>query len=360
MSALPALHSGVQAFFESQHQGPVNDVSVEPCGKVVATCGDEGSIHLYHLPADVAASSSQLSRIGTLVGTHRGPVVRLAWASKPPINTGQEGAKRGAFLASAGLDCQVVIWFCDDVIGNAATWQPVCVRSFAAPTISLSWAPPEFGYTLACACSDGRVNLVDNTNPQDPSLWGGNSFEGHIIAGCSGVSWAPFLPPGCLSTMPLNQVQLMAASQGGANASLQVPNPVPRLVTSGFERTLRVWRFSRVDKHWVHEHDLTMCGGDDETVRDVSWAPNIGAPFSYIAAGSTSGRVCIWLQDGLEGMWRCIQLPRMEAPVCRVHWSHLGTFLTVTYADGTCSTWKEQPTGDWDEVLLIEGRPAAE
>lgn len=356
MSSLAALHPGVQSYLESQHQGGINDAAIEPCGRLIGTCGDDGVVNIFSLPAEGSTSGTQMQRIAYLAGVHNGPVIRLAWVSKPPGNNGQVTI-RGAFLASAGVDSQVVIWYCSDVLSaSSPTWQAVCTRSFAAPAIALSWAPSEFGFTLACACADGRVNLIDNTNPQDPSSWGGTSFEAHILSGCTGVCWAPYLPPGSLLTMPLNQVQMMAAQQGGpASSTLQVPNPVPRLVTSGFEKTLRIWKFSRVDKHWVHEHDLILQGSDDETVRDVSWAPNVGAPFSYIAAGGTSGRVCVWLQDGLEGMWRCMPLPTFPAPVCRVHWSQLGTFLNITLADGSCSIWKEQPSGDWEEMALIEG-----
>eukprot|EP00758_Cryptobia_borreli_P002503 Tbor_TRINITY_DN3077_c0_g1::TRINITY_DN3077_c0_g1_i1::g.17300::m.17300/K14004/SEC13; protein transport protein SEC13 len=351
----------------------------------------DNSIRIFHIPSNADAnrvvaserdSDSMKNRsvvMGNtnktvtpkqiLTGAHQGPVMRLAWA--PPRCVGFP-------LASCGLeDCQVVIWRAppsqEDTVNTnkntqirsissyiPAKWDASYTAKFPAPVVCLQWAPEEYGTTLACACADGRVYIIDNANPSVYDAWNTTSFDAHIRAGCTGVSWAPYLPSGALISMPLNTAQLNAMGAGCSGP--QVPVSIPRLVTCGNERTVRIWRFSKVERVWLHEHDLDGCPGlcnadgrlRDSSMLDVSWAPNIGLPFSYIAAGSSEGCVTIWLQDTVEDPWRVITLPPFRAPVVKVQWSGLlGTFLMVSCADNTMSIWKEEPSGDWEQMTRV-------
>jgi WD40 repeat protein len=112
-----------------------------------------------------------------------------------------------------------------------------------------------------------------------------------------------------------------------------------------------IWRFAVQDRHWVREELSTdLCTAHWQ---EVSWAPNNGLPFTYIAAGSADGLVVIWSQDGLDGKWKAVLLPQQEDRIGRLSWSHVGSFLLISCANGAASMWKEQSSGEWEQVSSL-------
>lgn len=325
MSALPVVTS---------HKGAVLDMVTDGTGRFVATAGEDGAIGIYEARGSTTAGSTAKPAfvpVATLSGAHEAPVIRVAWATPRCA---------GLPLASSSVDGQVNIW--KDPSGKGAEWTVVYGRRFPAPVVALAWSPEEFGIALACACADGKVYVVDGSTKQ---AWNVTHFDAHTTAGCTGVSWAPYLPPNALATMPLVQ------GPAGANQP-QPPAPIPRLVTCGQESTVRIWRYSRADQTWLHEHDLQ--DSPSSTQREVAWAPNVGLPFSYVAAGSDERYVTIWLQDGLDGVWRAVALPPFEDAVVRISWSLVGTFLLVSCANDSASIWKEDVHGGWSQVSKLD------
>lgn len=330
-------------------------------GRFTATVGEDCLAIIHEVRGTSSTVNSNavkpsLAPIATLRG-HEAPIIKAAWA--PPR------AGDGHPLATSSIDGQLHVW---KVVSNkdsnqgAASpappatggaskgsggpleWAISYSRRFPAPVVSMAWSPEEFGIALACACADGKIYVVDNSNK---SSWSVTHFDAHTNCGCTGVSWAPYITPGSLLSMPL------VPERGPTGAPIAPPPPVPRLVTCGREPTARVWRYSRAEQMWLHEGDLQ--DSPASTQRDVAWAPNVGMPFSYIAAASDDKFVTVWLQDGgLDGMWRATALPPFDDAVVKVSWSLVGTFLLVACANNTASIWKEDVQGGWAQVSLLE------
>lgn len=307
--------------FATEHADSVTDVAVDPTGRLLATASEDRTIKIWS-PSEPAAGS-----ICTLEG-HENAVLRVAWG---PSKFG------GSPLLSLGSDNRVILW--KDTSGSGKGWSQVYSRQFSSGLVSCAWAPQEYSEMFACCCDDGKVHIVSK-GPQD---WSASFFDAHPSAGCTGISWAPCLPPSGLLQLPFSKQQQQQQTQFNM--------PFPRLVTSGNERSLRIWRYAPQDKSWVQETELTDMA--TRCITDVSWSPNVGLPFSYIAAGTDEGEVGIWLQDGFDGRWKATQLPPLSDPVSRVSWSSVGTFLLVTCENASVSMWKEGEDGVWQQVSTV-------
>ena len=344
-------------------------MATDGAGKYTATAGDDGVVLIHEMrgsssgiaavpaggPSPANANRPSMTVVATLRGHEGSPVIRVAWA--PPRVEGHP-------LATSAIDGTVHVW--KDASAAAAAlgspqqqppaaggpsapgvpeWQIAYTRRFPAPVVAMAWSPEEFGVALACACADGKVYVVDNSARQ---TWGVASFDAHTATGCTGVSWAPYLTPGALFAMPL-----IGQGAGGGPP----PAPAPRLVTCGGEPVARIWRYSRAEQMWLHEGDLPDSPASSQ--RDVAWAPNVGLPFSYVAAAGDDRFVTVWLQDAPEGMWRAVALPPFPDAVVRVSWSLVGTFLLVACANNSASIWKEDAHGGWAQVTAVETTAAA-
>lgn len=109
------------------------------------------------------------------------------------------------------------------------------------------------------------------TRPTDDGTWGADIFNGHAI-GCNAVSWAPAVLPGSL-----------IAPQPGQQGQQGTPQGIKRFASAGCDNLVKIWAFREDSQAWVEEETLE---GHTDWVRDVSWAPNIGLPRSYIATAS--------------------------------------------------------------------------
>lgn len=299
-------------FFDSGHTDTITDVCPNFSGRLLATCGDDKTVRI----SDVQDSS--VTPIAVLEG-HEATVLRVAWAhSRFP----------GSLLLSGGLDGQIILW--KDMQGHGRQWSRAYSKQLGAPIHAVAWGPHEYGLTFACALANGKVHIFTSSEGN----WEMQSIDAHS-SGCNGVSWCPCMAPGSLIT-------LSAQQPAQSNAM-----PYPRIVTCGNEPCARIWKYQPADKLWQKEQDLEFLEAQS-VVKDVQWAPNVGVPFAYIAAGYEEGRVVIWLQDGLDGVWRNCVLPSFESSVCRLAWSMIGTFLSVSCADGQVTLWNEdRKTGQW-------------
>lgn len=90
--------------------------------------------------------------------------------------------------------------------------------------------------------------------------------------------------------------------------------------------------------------------GHTDWVRDVSWAPNIGLPRSYIATASQDRTVVIWTKDSPSSPWQKTSLEKFPDVVWRVSWSLAGNILAVSCGDGKVTLWKENLKGVWECV----------
>ena len=369
------------------------DQSVDGLGKFLAVGCIDGFVRLYNAldemnPVEGIVAGGRgngKAPENVELGFHRGQIHRVAWAPMKTPNT-----------LLVATTAELVIWVGDGKVnGHWVKKHTIPVQSEWGAPLSIAWAdfPYEKPYGMfAVSHMDGCVRIHSCLN-KDFGVAEGWVLSSTFLAvpsrqPCTGVSWAPCYGPGYLLSLPASAI-LTPQEQS------QHRLPAPRLVTCGVERSVRVWKLVR--QNWVEEDVLNDFPQCTTVVRDVMWAPNDGLPFTYIAACTDEGAVCIWLrfsldddsnntnqnnnnnnnnnngqqqhiQNGASGTvsnghaniaednstkdtWRPVGLPVFPQPACRVSWSSQGTVLAVTCADGSSSMWMESEEGPWVRVV---------
>lgn len=312
------------------HEDMVHDAQMDFYGRRMATCSSDRSIKIFTVNRDGTHKHD-----ATLEG-HEGPVWRVAWAH--PSKHGKP------LLASASHDGCVIVW----IEESPNMWRRFYDYSWHASSVNaVDFAPHEYGLIFACASSDGFVSicslLPDGTwDERRVSESRDGAAHTHSL-GASSVSWAPAVTPGGL-WMPE-----------------RAKPPPKRIVTSGCDHIIKIWRCDIDSNNWVLDKALK---GHRELVRDVSWAPSIGLPRAMIASAGQDKRVIVWSQDEDDAVadgadWAKFELPVFSAPVWSVSWSPSGNILGVASGDNTCTLWKEELDGTWRRVNEITEEGAA-
>ncbi|KAG8348372.1 WD domain [Trypanosoma vivax] len=340
---------------DTGHSSAVTDVAANSSGKLVASSAEDGTIRIFALDPKTSSgvkSSSVINvrdndsevdwRLVTVLNGHTGPVVSVAWA--PPEHY-------DSALLSCSEDCRVVLWC--DVDRSGREWTKVYTAALASPPWCAAWAPAPYGKIFAVGCKSGAVVIFTGEEQQ----WRRSEFSAHPT-GCLSLSWTPSMPPGMLLTLPLESELPTSTSGPQSNQQQQQPplqtqrQPImpPRIVTCGGERRVVVW--SLFNNVW-QPHELPI--HVEASWREVAWAPSVGLPFTYIAAGSEEGFVAIWSQDGPAGeVWNSVLLPQQEGGITKLSWSQVGTFLLVSCANGSASMWQESTSTSQGWVRVCE------
>ncbi|KAJ3191054.1 GTPase-activating protein S13 [Irineochytrium annulatum] len=284
----------------------IHDAQVDYYGKKLATCSSDRAIRIFDLDGDT-------HKLVEVLKSHEGPVWQVAWAHP----------KYGTILASCSYDTRVIIW--SEVNG---VWSRLYNHLVHTSSVnSISWAPHEHGLVLACGSSDGKISIV-TYNDETKGFEASSSFNGHSI-GVNSVSWAPSAIPG----------SLISDSRTSNAVS------VKRFVSAGCDNLIKVWR---EEGNGGYKEEAVLEGHTD-WVRDVSWAPNIGVPTSYIASCSQDKTVLVWSQEVAGGPWTKKSLQKEPFPdvVWRVSWSTSGNILAVSCGDNKITLWKENLSGEY-------------
>ncbi|KAI8846613.1 WD40-repeat-containing domain protein [Chytridium lagenaria] len=287
--------AGTANTFDTLHQDMIHDAQLDYYGKKLATCSSDRTIRIF----EVEPEGHKL--ISVLEG-HEGPVWQISWAHP----------KFGNVLASCSFDARVYIW-------REVDGQWVKAKEHLAHTSSvnsISWAPHEHGLILAAASSDGKISIL--TYKED-GTWDSTTIIAHSI-GVNAVSWAPSAIPGSLVTM-----------SGGAN-----PASPKRFVSAGCDNLIKIWKWVEESGMWKEDAALE---GHTDWVRDVSWAPSVGLPASYIASASQA--------RGLRSPFKKEAFPDA---VWRVSWSVSGNILAVSSGDNKVTLWKENLDGEYGQI----------
>ena len=293
---------------ETGHQDVVHDVAMDYYGKRLATASSDNTIKIITVNGDASFPSQILAN---LTG-HQGPVWQVCWAHP----------KFGSILASCSYDGRVIIW---KEISKQNEWIQAHVFGNSNSSInSIGFAPHEFGLSLACGSSDGSISIV---TARSDGIWDTSKIENAHPVGVMSVSWAP-------------------------TASLELSNPVGKLVSGGCDNSIKIWKLS--NGSWNLESFLPSLHKD--WVRDVSWAPSLGLTKSTIASASQDGTVIIWSQEREGGKWEGKMLNDFRVPVWRVSWSTVGNILAVADGNNDVTLWKEAVDGEWQQVTTLESQ----
>ena len=257
-----------------------------------------------------------------------------------------------------------------------AKWEKVFETQLPSVCPSIAWSPPQYGLIVAAACGDGKVSVFSASADLN-SAWQQKTFHAHD-EGCVCVTWAPCLAPNSIAHLPLvppaqlqqqgnnnNNNNSNPSSNGGNNATAaaaaaaaQQQNnsalalPHPRIATGGRgERTVKIWKYYSEDREWGLDQNLNDLPPNTPCIRDINWAPNVGLPFTYLAASTDDGNIIVWRQDGIEGLWQhhLIDTGRNGdgVAVVRLHWSGVGSVLVSVWRDGKSAMWLEGNKGEW-------------
>lgn len=374
----------------TEHTDVVTDVAISSNGQFMASASEDGTICIFTsvtLPSTGAGSPGIGNAGGASGSTSPSPPPFSTWKLYSTINTdaltesrrghdedGAPGARgfRGkddnkmdqfnggvtcvawaphtvynnVLTACTAKDAQVTLW-----AGNGSTqkYNRIYSSKLEAMGLCVAWAPPEYGGFFAVGCAHGMVAVfIDQSD-----AWSTYAFRTHDSS-CRGLSFAPFYQPGLLLSVPL-ETEL---------PSNFVPHPIPiippRMVTcgggggGGDKSSVRVWTHSFAaprsdggmpESVW-NSSELPM--EQSVTWTEVAWAPNVGLPYTYIAAGSEEGVVVVWWQDGPNlDEWNHVTLPRQPASISKLSWSQVGTFLLVSCTNGSATMWLETAQGEW-------------
>lgn len=321
--------------FDSGHSANITDAAVDTSGKLVASSGEDGTIRIFAVqsaPHDEGSENVDSDwKLLTVLAGHTGSVVCVAWA--PPQHY-------ISALLSCGEDGQVILW--SDVGNDSREWTKVYTAALPSPIWCAAWAPPAYGKMFAVGCKNGAVIIFTG----ELQRWERSEFSAHR-SGCFCLSWGPSMPPGALFTLPLEEDPQALRSQ---QQQPGLPIAPPRITTCGGERVVTVW--TRTADGW---QPLELPVGVEASWREVAWAPGLGTPYTYIAAGSEEGFVAVWSHDGTPaGEWVRVLLCQQEDSITKLSWSPVGTFLLVSCANGTASMWQESAGGqEWERSCKL-------
>ncbi len=336
------------------------DTAADIGSKRIAVGYSDGSIGIY--------SGEKFQNCEAHVQAHEGSVIRIAWIG---------GIKHGYVFASTGMDARVCVHRdtanyppANETINiKPAKWQTVFEATLPSICPSIAWSPPQYGLIVAAACGDGTVSVFSASADLNAN-WQQKTFTAHE-KGCVCLTWAPPLTPNSIAHLPLvppQPGQPVQPTAGAAPASSALALPHPRIATGGRgEKVVKIWKYFSNDREWGLDGNLNDLPSSErgnnsfDVVRDVAWAPNQGLPFSYLAACTDEGKIMVWRQDGVEGIWQPhLVVTGREGnsapPVCRLYWSAVvGSVLVAVWKDGISTMFVEDgKKGEWKLAVLKE------
>lgn len=300
--------------FDSQHEDLLHDAQFDYYGKRLATCSSDRTIKVF----EVDGESHML--IDTLKG-HDGPVWCVTWAHP----------KFDSILASASYDGRVILW--KESQGRYVKIYEYTKHSGSVNAIA--WAPHTYGLSLAVGASDGHVSLL--TYVEQQQQWETVKWTAHTI-GVNAVAWSP---------------------------TTTHPECAWILASGGCDHTIKLWQVPRVGggatsaatgQPQTEPECVAELRGHEDWVRDLSFAPNLGIPTTYLASCGQDKCVYMWTASQTQKplQYTKKKVGQFQHVVWRVSWSLSGDRLAIASGDNKVSIWRETVDGEWECVNTIE------
>jgi len=301
---------------QTGHKEAINDICYDFYGRRLATCSADKGIKVFDLDETTNewVLSGEMSNGGT---GHTGVVVKVAWAHP----------EFGTLLASCSEDHSVIVWKEDSV--DQSWSRAIDLVDARAGVQDVKFAPHHMGLQLAAGSKDGVVRIYQARDPMKPEHW---TLESEFEAAQKGIevrclSWnpsrfdTPMIVVGCTTAKE---------AQGHKKSTDSV----------------MIWTFNESFTKWQSLPILTDCPQND--VWSVSWAPNMGRTFHYIACCSRDDNkhVRLWkIPAGSELLSNAQQVEAIElnpssSQARRVEWNVSGSILATSGDDGEVVLWQ--------------------
>lgn len=318
--------------YPSRHLDFVHDAAFDHYGRRLATCSGDRSVRIWDLDDD----GKWTSRTGSEWRAHRSAVNRVSWAH-PAF---------GQILATCGADGIVSIWEEREGVGStagaagsaaassgtgfslsstAATGAAGSSAGGAAGNTSggggggstrwifktnlteaqksvtcIEFAPRHHGLRLAAGSADGIVRVYEAMDLSDVSAqWLLNSFSVETPATPKADAPAPAAPaPAAAASMSaVGAPSFMGVTALSWCTARFEP---PTLVVGASLGTVYIYRYSDASRSWHHAFSLPnhqlqhpQQQPQGRPILDISWAPNVGRPYHYIATAEQGGSLRI-------------------------------------------------------------------
>lgn len=319
----------------------IRDMAVDDGGLWLAVATSDGA-HIYTAggdepipPTDSSGPSGRDWSYVCTVGNPGEAMHCVAWAPASFYS--------GAALVGCSSSGLVFLWRSVAPVGK---FEVVYQAALPSPGWRVAWAPEVYGRIFAVGASDGTVTSFCGVE----GAWIKETFAANTQQlPVLDLSFAPFLPSNALLSIPLNvhappQIAPLQLAVCGEGASVSL---WARTFSGGENSGAASWHFTA---------SLPIPAGTFHGAaswREVAWAKNNGLPFHYIAAGSTEGFLAVWVFT--EESWRlAFSDASVAAPVTRLSWSEVGSFLLVSYGDGAVRMWRETPLDGWQIASQLD------
>mmetsp|Transcript_5427 Transcript_5427/g.7852 ORF Transcript_5427/g.7852 Transcript_5427/m.7852 type:complete len:392 (-) Transcript_5427:1261-2436(-) len=352
--------------FSSRHLDYVHHVAFDSYGRRMATCSGDRFVRIWDYvlvkdnnkmrsndgrdeqPSSGATPQNGLSwQLSTEFQAHRGSVTKVTWCH----------SEFGTLVATCS-NSDVKIWeeqtptHSHQYPSKKATWVVKAHLTEARRHVTaLEFCPRTFGLQLATGSADGvcrmyeAVDLMNLSQWPLQASWTAVSTEG---GGITCLSWCPsrFEPP----TLAL-----------GSNTHVSL------------------WRYHSALRQYV---SLLQFPKHPGSVLDVSWAPNVGRRFHWIASCENGGALRVYqlsrgsfsssdINDTANGggagddanagdttleLKSTHVLPCREGSTWKCEWNVTGTVLATSGDGGVVQLWKcDTASGGWKCVSQIHG-----
>jgi protein transport protein SEC13 len=311
---------------DTKHEGMIHDAQYDYYGKRLATCAADGNIQIFDVAKADLVKGENVTKLCSFKA-HNGPIWQLAWAHP----------KFGNILASCSFDRKVIIW--KEVKQN--DWQEVTNYEHQGSVNAIAWAPWECGLKLAACSADGTISLLSR---KSDDTWENNKFNAHDM-GVNCISWAPIINAGDLYSDITSDKNLSP----------------PRLASGSCDKSIKIWEY-RADAQTKFQEVAVLKSppdGHTDWVRDVSWCPNIGAPYDLLVSCSEDQTVIFWRNSKCgESNFKKLDQKKCDGPVWRASWSFAGNLLAISTigqnSENIVDVYKETENDLWEKVTTVK------
>ncbi|CAD5117470.1 DgyrCDS6235 [Dimorphilus gyrociliatus] len=313
---------------EAEHLDLIHDVAYDFHGRRMATCSSDQTVKIWDLEDGEWKCTASWK-------THNGSVWRVAWAHP----------EFGQLIATCSFDRTAAVWEempGESKDGKKSHWIKRCSLVDSRTSVTdVKFAPRHLGLQLATCSQDGYIRIYEAQDIMSLGSWTKHDdVAPSANLSCSCLSWSssrvhpPMIAVGCYDSNLPNQ-------------------PASK------EAHVILYEYGQGSRKWMKVEAFSTI---TETVRDVSFAPNLGRNYHTLAVASKHLYIFsikpIKKDSVAKASLEVKQLVCFEeytSKVWRVCWNVTGTILASSGEDGCVKLWKANYLSPWKCIATLKG-----